>query len=154
MHRKHGMLPSREPIFACECLLFFRCPRLRIRGFRVCTRASRATSFIISAAVIWYTVLFRQNRTDRPDKGVLSQRILSIYVNKVMSWFGLHSETCLSSPRDLRSGHPTCTFRQRVAIIWKHHGQAVSSALPLLRAANRGQQVWKEESSPNISLCL
>ncbi len=72
MHRKHGMLPSKEPIFACECLLFFRCPRLRIRGFRVCTGASRATSFIISAAVIWYTVLFRQNRTDRPVPLVVS----------------------------------------------------------------------------------
>jgi hypothetical protein len=68
MHRKHVLLPSREPIFACECLLFFRCPRLWIRGFSVCTRASRATLFIISAAVIWYTVLFRQNRTDRPKE--------------------------------------------------------------------------------------
>src|SRR5258708_40361540 len=66
MHRKHVLLPSREPFFACECLLFFRCPRLRIRGFKIGTRASRATSFIISTAVIWYTVLFRQNRTDRP----------------------------------------------------------------------------------------
>src|SRR5258708_26788723 len=72
MHRKHVLLPSREPVFACECLLFFRCPRLRIRGFKIGTRASRATSFIISTAVIWYIVLFRQNRTDRPVHEVCS----------------------------------------------------------------------------------
>src|SRR5258708_19263564 len=66
MHREHVLLPSREPVFACECLLFFRCPSLRLRGFRIRTRASGATSFIISSAVIWCTVLFRQNRTDRP----------------------------------------------------------------------------------------
>jgi hypothetical protein len=91
MHRKHVLLPSREPIFACECLLFFRCPRLRIRGFRVCTRASRATSFIISAAVIWYTVLFRQNRTDRPvgaiihDGRVKACRIAGVFLVDRMS---------------------------------------------------------------------
>src|SRR5258707_15728745 len=69
MHREHVLLPSREPVFACECLLFFRCPSLRLRGFRIRTRASGATSFIISSAVIWCTVLFRQNRTDRPYGG-------------------------------------------------------------------------------------
>src|SRR6266446_9392724 len=73
MHRKHVLLPSREPVLACECLLFFRCPRLRIWGFRIGTRASRATSFIISTAVIWYTLLFRQNRTDRPTGEVMRQ---------------------------------------------------------------------------------
>src|SRR5438128_4872506 len=37
-----------------------------MRGFRTGTKASRATVFINSAAVIWYRVLFRQNRTNRP----------------------------------------------------------------------------------------
>jgi len=61
-------------------------------------------------------------------------------------WFAFRNVFILSSVRicwDLRSGHPTCTFRQRVAIIWKQHGQAVSSALPLLRAANRGSRSGK-----------
>ena len=60
MHRKHIILPSREPVFARERLLFFRRPKPRIRDFRIDTRAFRATSFVISTAVIWYTVLFRQ----------------------------------------------------------------------------------------------
>src|SRR6266496_5464394 len=34
----------------------------------------RATSFIISTAVIWYTILFRQNRTDRPSGYRVSTR--------------------------------------------------------------------------------
>ena len=37
-----------------------------MEGFRVGTRASRAILFIVSTVVIWYTILFRQNRTDRP----------------------------------------------------------------------------------------
>ncbi len=66
MHRKHVLPPGREPFFACERLLFFRHPKPRIRDFRIGTRAFRATSFVISTVVIWYTVLFRQFRTDRP----------------------------------------------------------------------------------------
>src|SRR5260370_35921226 len=66
MHRKHVILPGWEPVFACELLLFFRRPKPRIRDFGIGTRAFRATSFVISTAVIWYTVLFRQNHTDRP----------------------------------------------------------------------------------------
>src|SRR5260221_4941263 len=66
MHRKHVMLPSREAFFACERLLLFRCSRLRMEGCRMGTRASRAILLINSTVVIWYTILFRQNRTDRP----------------------------------------------------------------------------------------
>src|SRR6266849_7439654 len=66
MRRKYVILPGKELFFACERLLLFRYPKPRVRSFRRDTRASRATSFIISTAVIWYTVLFRQNRTDRP----------------------------------------------------------------------------------------
>jgi hypothetical protein len=38
-----------------------------VNVFKQCTRASRATSHLSSASVIWYTVLFRQKNTDRPD---------------------------------------------------------------------------------------
>src|SRR5260221_12478872 len=70
MHRKYVILPGKELFFACERLLLFRYPKPRVRSFRRDTRASRATSFISSTAVIWYTVLFRQNRTDRPYERV------------------------------------------------------------------------------------
>src|SRR2546430_835721 len=38
-----------------------------VNVFKRCTGASRATSHLSSGSVIWYTVLFRQNRTDRPN---------------------------------------------------------------------------------------
>ena len=38
----------------------------KVNVFKRCTRASRAALHLSSSSVIWYTVLFRQNRTDRP----------------------------------------------------------------------------------------
>jgi hypothetical protein len=37
-----------------------------VNVFKWCAKASRATSHLSSASVIWYTVLFRQKNTDRP----------------------------------------------------------------------------------------
>jgi len=40
-------------------LLFYLCPKPRIRGFRIGTRASRVVSFIIPTVVICYITSFR-----------------------------------------------------------------------------------------------
>ncbi len=45
--------------------------------FRIDTRASRGILLIISIVVIWYTILFRQNRTDRPSART---RLLDLFV--------------------------------------------------------------------------
>jgi hypothetical protein len=84
MRRKYVILPGKELFFACERLLIFRYPKPRVRSFRRDTRASRATSFIISTAFIWYTVLFRQNRDFQAnyvtDCSILVVVLLSIFL--------------------------------------------------------------------------
>src|SRR5260370_35748474 len=60
------LFPDREsflPVRVSHCSAARICGT---QGFGMRTRASRATSSIISAAVIWFVVLFRQNRTYRP----------------------------------------------------------------------------------------
>src|SRR5260370_8768303 len=60
------LFPDREDFFAGRVAHCTAARSFGTQGFGMRTRASRATSSIISAAVIWYVVLFRQNRTYRP----------------------------------------------------------------------------------------
>ena len=98
------LVESRFPPMRVFCHSAVRA--FRTRGFRIGTRASGATLFISSASVIWYIVLFRQNRTDRPLEYfkmamVSAAAILSISTMTCISFLLLY-ETAV------RAGPPSC----------------------------------------------